>query len=138
MSECILHTKSTDRDGYGQLVVNGKRYLAHRLSYCNHNGLEYSDIKGKLVRHKCDNPTCINPTHLELGTHADNMVDRNTRGRAAKGTTHGRVKLTEVDVQAIRSTYIKGSTTHGCPALAKTYGVTFQTIHKIVNNHRWL
>ncbi len=134
---CIMWSKSKDRNGYGQLNIGGRRYLAHRLAYAESNSLAYDDLKGRLVRHKCDNPSCINPEHLELGTHADNMKDRQDRNRQAKGSRHGRAKLSEQDVAAIRKEYVKGSSTHGCPALAQKYKVTFQTIHKIVNKLRW-
>ncbi|ALJ97665.1 HNH homing endonuclease [Acinetobacter phage IME-200] len=137
MSDCILWNKSTDKDGYGQIVLKGKRYLAHRLAYVRANNLEYSDISGKLVRHKCDNPTCINPEHLELGTHQDNMDDRNKRNRTAKGEDHGNAKLTPQQVKEIRASYIKGSKEYGSPALARKYNVSFQQIHKIVTNQRY-
>ena len=137
MSDCKFWHKSTDRDGYGQVVVDGKRLLAHRLAYCEFNNLNYSDIKGKIVRHKCDNPTCVNPLHLELGSHADNMADRAVRNRAAKGEAHGRAKLSEVDIKTIRDRYIRGSKVHGSTAIAKDFGVAFQTVSKIVNRHKW-
>ena len=137
MSDCKFWHKSTDRDGYGQVVVDGKRLLAHRLAYCEFNNLNYSDIKGKIVRHKCDNPTCVNPLHLELGSHADNMADRAVRNRAAKGEAHGRAKLSEVDIKTIRDRYIRGSKVHGLSAIAKDFGVAFQTVSKIVNRHKW-
>ena len=137
MSDCKFWHKSTDRDGYGQVVVDGKRLLAHRLAYCEFNNLNYSDIKGKIVRHKCDNPTCVNPLHLELGSHADNMADRAVRNRAAKGEAHGRAKLSEVDIKTIRDRYIRGSKVHGLSAIAKDFGVAFQTVSKIVNHHKW-
>lgn len=136
-NDCKLWGKSTDRSGYGQLVTNGKRYLAHRLAYCKAHNLEYSDIKGNLVRHKCDNPSCVNPEHLELGTHQDNMDDRNTRGRTASGEDHGRAKLSTTDIENIRLQYVKGSRTYGLSSLAKKYGVAFQTISKIVNHKLW-
>ncbi len=137
MSDCKFWHKSTDRDGYGQVVVDGKRLLAHRLAYCEFNNLNYSDIKGKVVRHKCDNPTCVNPLHLELGSHADNMADRAVRNRTAKGEVHGRAKLSEVDIKTIRDRYIRGSKVHGLSAIAKDFGVAFQTVSKIVNHHKW-
>ena len=137
MSDCKLWHKSTNRYGYGQVAVGGKCLLAHRLAYCEFNNLNYSDIKGKVVRHKCDNPTCVNPLHLELGSHADNMADRAVRNRTAKGEAHGRAKLSEVDIKTIRDRYIRGSKVHGLSAIAKDFGVAFQTVSKIVNRHKW-
>lgn len=137
-SECILWGKSTDRDGYGQTVLEGKRYLAHRLAYCEANNLDYGDIKGSIVRHTCDVPSCTNPEHLVLGTHQDNMDDRSLRNRSASRSKHGRVKLSEEQVSGIRREYVKGSTTHGLSSLACKYGVAFQTISKIINNKLWI
>ena len=137
MIDCIIWHLSTDRDGYGQQVIGGRRYLAHRLAYCQAHQCSYDSIKGQLVRHTCDTPSCINPAHLVLGTHADNMQDRKQRGRTAKGSKHGNARLTPAQVERIRHVYIKGSKTYGCPALALQYNVTFQTIHKIVNNRLW-
>ena len=80
MDDCIEWTGSVDRDGYGKLEKwhNGKRVqFAHRWAYIQAHG----DIpEGMCVRHKCDNRPCINPDHLEVGTHADNMQDRLARG----------------------------------------------------------
>lgn len=68
------------RHGYGSFYFKGRAHLAHRLAYILSNG----EIEGGLhVRHKCDNPNCCNPNHLELGTHADNMHDRVKRGRSS-------------------------------------------------------
>lgn len=137
MTECILWSKSKDRDGYGQIVSNGKHLKAHRLAYAQANNLSYDDLKGQIVRHKCDTPSCINPEHLELGSHQDNMDDRRKRGRTARGVKHGRAVLTDEDVANIRKEYVKRSSTHGCPALALKYNVHLSTIHKIVNHLRW-
>lgn len=57
---------------------------------------------GVCVLHKCDTPACVNPNHLRLGTHADNMADKVRRGRQARGERHTRAKLTRNDVDAIR------------------------------------
>lgn len=79
---CWLWTKSVDNGGYGGISINGKDFLAHRFSWFLHNGA----IPKKLwVLHTCDMPSCVNPDHLYLGTHQDNMDDMVKRGRSTKG-----------------------------------------------------
>ena len=137
MSDCINWSKSLGHNGYGITTRNNKTYRAHRLAYCDYHGIDHSDIKGMVVRHTCDNRKCINPEHLVIGTHQDNMDDMKKRNRTAKGEAHGRAKLSEVDIKTIRDRYIRGSKVHGLLAIAKDFGVAFQTVSKIVNRHRW-
>ena len=77
-----------NRNGYGHMRVgNNVRLYAHRVSW----ELHYGKIPdGMLVCHRCDNPPCVNPLHLFLGSHADNHADRNAKGRQARGERHGR------------------------------------------------
>jgi hypothetical protein len=101
MSDCIHTTYETSAGGYGRLKVAGKKVLHHRLVYCLSNKIELSAIEGLQVMHTCDTPSCINPAHLVLGTHADNMADKAAKGRV-KGELAGRAKLTEAQVLMIR------------------------------------
>ena len=137
MSDCINWSKSLGHNGYGITTRNNKTYRAHRLAYCDYHNIDHSDIKGQVVRHTCDNRKCVNPEHLVIGTHQDNMDDMKKRNRTAKGEAHGRAKLSEVDIKTIRDRYIRGSKVHGLLAIAKDFGVAFQTVSKIVNRHRW-
>jgi hypothetical protein len=123
--------------GYGRVNVGGVIRLAHRVAYCKHHGLHLEDIEGMVVRHKCDNPPCVNPEHLELGTQAQNLADMSERGRAPRGTRNGHAKLTEQDVLAIRRAYVPHSRTAGGQALADRYGVCNQTIHEILSRKIW-
>lgn len=75
--------------GYGILIVDGKQKRAHRVAYEEFVGPIPDDA---LVCHKCDNPPCINPAHLFIGTHIDNAKDRNAKGRQAAEDRHGRWK----------------------------------------------
>lgn len=75
---CWLWTKSKYRHGYGCFCAMGTRHKAHRVSY----EIAYGKIKdGLFVCHKCDNPSCVNPDHLFLGTHKDNALDMVNKGR---------------------------------------------------------
>lgn len=136
LSKCIDHGKSVSLrpEGYALVGIKGKRSRCtglHRLVYCEHNNLTLQDIEGKVVRHKCDNPRCINPKHLLLGTRADNNRDRAERGRSAK-TVPSRQSLTDEQVAEIRREYVKGSQVYGAPALGRKYGVHQSYINRIV------
>lgn len=75
---CVEHTGHRNEDGYGTVWYKGKHWKAHRLAWT----LEVGSIPdGLFVLHLCDNPACINVKHLVLGTHGDNMADRNAKGR---------------------------------------------------------
>jgi len=115
--------------GYGQIRVGEKQMAAHRISYEMHCGPIPLDI---FVLHRCDNPGCVNPDHLFLGTHEDNMADRRAKERQAHGTSHPNTKLTETDVRAIRSA-------SGVPQkqLAEQFGVQQAAISKIRLRKTW-
>ena len=97
---CWLWTGAKHPFGYGSFRFKGKHFLAHRLSFELTNGAVSKDL---LVCHKCDNPPCVRPTHLFLGTYADNSADM-----ARKGRHPGSPKLSERDVKEIRRLRKKG------------------------------
>jgi hypothetical protein len=86
---CHIWVQSVDGWGYGQVYWEGKPWRAHRLSWTAHNG---PIPAGMLVLHRCDNPACINPDHLWLGTNDDNMADMKAKGRARNGVLAGTYK----------------------------------------------
>lgn len=95
--------------------------------------------KGLLVLHQCDNPTCVNPKHLFLGTHQDNTNDMYSKERGpcnpAKGEKHWQAKLTNSQVLKIRRLYMQGGVSYS--QLASRYGVVKQTIHRVVKRKLW-
>lgn len=113
---------------YANFSFNGKMHKAHRFSYELHHGPFPSEL---YVLHKCDNPPCVNPNHLFLGTHADNMSDMARKGRARSGRT----KLTPEQVRQIRADYAakRGSTY----ALGRKYGMSSSAIFSIVSYEHW-
>jgi hypothetical protein len=125
------------RNGYGKLIVQHayvrKHISAHRLAW----ELFIGPIPtGFDVLHHCDNPACCNPAHLFVGTHADNMRDREAKGRhnAPRGSTHGRAKLTEEDVRLIRRLVANGAQQN---VLAAHYGVTPTSLSLLVRRKTW-
>lgn len=97
---CWIWTGSVVGGRYGQTTMgDGKPMKAHRVSYLTYVG-EIPD--GMMVCHKCDNPRCINPEHLFLGSALDNQRDSVVKGRNARGSRQGNSKLTESDVASIR------------------------------------
>jgi hypothetical protein len=119
------------RDRHREMMVDGKRMLAHRAVF-----LQTYGYLPKVVRHSCDNPPCINPAHLLGGTQADNVHDMHERGRArkARGEQSGRAKLTWEQVRAIRAALAAGAT----PASqARAYGVDHKVIRNIRDGKTW-
>lgn len=94
--ECCSHAKNSD--GYPCAIINGVRDRIYRHYYRKYIG---EIPHGMVVRHTCDNRLCINPSHLLLGTHADNVRDRVKRNRSACGVNNGRAKLCNNDVLEI-------------------------------------
>lgn len=83
---CLDHGKKGNKFGYHLQYSHmekgkQKRVLLHRKVYCETNGIALSGIDGKVVMHLCDNPRCIEPTHLALGTNSENMLDAKKKGR---------------------------------------------------------
>jgi hypothetical protein len=120
-------------NGYGVAMRRGGRKTtgAHRISYVLFNG-EFD--KRLSVLHKCDNPPCINPAHLFLGTHSENMRDMAEKGRRIIGSDHSNAKLTEAIVIEARERRRNGETVR---ALSKSYGVSNSIMCRALLGQRW-
>jgi len=126
-------TRSEGR--YGIFYFNGKIEAAHRVAWILTNGDIPDDMD---VLHKCDIGLCVNPECLFLGTHMQNMQDRNIKGRACGGVLNGmhnpNRKLTEYDVKAIRRLYDKNIPVAHIALLHQTCETN---VHKIVKRETW-
>lgn len=135
--DCIVYAGTADwtAAGYARIWFAGRRVMAHRLSWELANGVPAP--KGLVVCHSCDNPPCVRPGHLWLGTVGDNNRDRDRKGRqvAPPGTRNGNHKLSEDDVRAIRS-----ARDGGVPiaVLMDRFGVSKATIQRISLRQGWL
>lgn len=137
MNKCIVFLGGKRKSGYGYAQFMGRQYLAHRLAYAL-NELTHPDaFKGVVIRHKCDNPSCINVEHLEPGTTKDNMDDMSIRGRRAIGSMVGNSKLTEDQVSKLRGEYVPRSKHANQYALSKKYGVSQSEVSQILSGNRW-
>lgn len=133
---CWLWTAYRNPQGYGMVNTRTRiPVLAHRASFFIATGIDPGD---QCVCHKCDNPPCVNPDHLFLGSLADNNADMLAKGRASGGSFPGEMapwsKLTEDDVRIIRSEYAFHG---GGRKAAKRFGVTTSTISCIQRGKTW-
>ncbi len=137
VSRCWIWNGSLDKDGYGTLFQylrdsrKHKKYLAHRLSY----KFNFNEIPpGMMVCHKCDNPACVNPYHLFLGTAQDNANDMIQKRRSMFGSANNKAKLTESQVIEIRARLKSGERNVD---LACEYNLDRTSIERIKNNKSW-
>lgn len=124
---CWLWLGLPTKDGYGQIGVRGVNYRAHRLSYTIHKD-EIPD--GLFVCHQCDNPLCVNPNHLFLGTQQDNVNDEVAKKRHVHGFNHYRSKLNNVDIDIMVHLLSKGFTHQ---YIGKKLGISTSNVHGIAN-----
>lgn len=138
VSECWNWTGTFAKGGYGQwqyskTPLGGGKYQRHRV-YAHRLSWELNEgaiPEGMVVCHRCDNPGCVNPAHLFLGTMADNQRDMARKGRSPRGERQGKSKLTEADVRAI----LASSEPHAI--VGRRYGVTVGTVSDIRRKITW-
>lgn len=134
---CIEHTLARDRQGYARTSLNGQLTGLHRKVYCQTRSVTLADIADLVVRHTCDNPSCIEPTHLLLGTRGDNNRDRAERGRSAdrNGEAHPLSVLKGMQVREIRRLFAAGGITQ--KRLAVQFHCDPSNISRIIKRDTW-
>jgi hypothetical protein len=128
---CWVWMGSSQVRGYGEIISNKRKHLAHRASYEAFVG---PIPKGMYVCHACDNVACVNPNHLFLGTQKQNLQDMASKGRSTWGEKNPMAKLTEGKVKEIKQGLAAGKTD---TELAKQFNISRSTIHGIRNSRLW-
>lgn len=136
--DCWLWQGPLDQKGYGNISFAGKTWRTHRLFYTRYKGLIPLGLE---ICHSCDHPACVNPSHLWLGTHEDNMTDMANKGRAKAPDHHGEnnnlSKLTEIQVADIRERYKGRGIGPSQQKLADEFGLHQSTISYIISHRNW-
>lgn len=132
--ECWQWQGSTNRGGYGVMSLKGIASLAHRVAWMIYKGELVQE--GKYVCHHCDNPSCVNPRHLYLGDHEQNMKDAAVRGRLPNkaGEANGNSRLTGdqvLDIRRMRAAGVKRR------IVAEKFGVSTVTVDRIALGEGW-
>lgn len=130
MTPCQEYDGLRSREGYGRVQLGGAQVWAHRLAYAMGHGI---DPAGKVVRHICNNPPCVNPDHLVLGTNAENMADKILSG-VVRGENNPAAKLGEQDARGARCLLALGVRKS---TIAAILGVTKQMVRRIERRLAW-
>ncbi len=132
--DCWLWIGRLGVGGYGRVDWRGSRIVAHRVAW----ELRFGPIPaGMKVLHVCDHPACVNPSHLFLGTQADNVADMKAKGRGnpRHGELNSRPKLTWKAVEEIRSRYVPRRVP--ISLLAREYGVSTSAVFDVLSGRTW-
>lgn len=123
---CLLWPFYRGSGGYGYICHKGTNVTAHRRVLELH-----TKQQGAVARHKCDNPPCVNPHHLEWGSYSQNSMDRLRSNTHDRGERNSQAKLTKTQVLEIRKSKLSQS------ALAAKYGVSRSCIRLVLNRTTW-
>ena len=123
---------AVDACSYGRFSYYGINTCAHRVAWELTNGMI---ANGKHIRHSCDNPSCVNPHHLQIGTHQDNMDDKVQRNRQARGRKSNQSHLAEEDIKSMRKEWESQQLNH--QELKQKYNVSSCTVSNVVNYKTW-
>ena len=127
---CWYWTGAKTGKGYGLIHAGGKVHYAHRVA-AYLSGMKF-DARLEIC-HRCDRPSCVNPKHLFVGTHADNMRDAKEKGLMHLGEAHGMAKLNRRDVKAIRLLYPRFTELQ----IAKFFNITRGCVSDIRRGRNW-
>lgn len=136
-SGCWVWQKGKTSRGYGEIWIDGKVKLTHRVAW----ELCVAPLsEGQKVLHDCDNPPCINPAHLQAGTQADNMADMVAKGRQGKGPVflgenNPSAKLTKFQVERIRLLFSTGEVSK--TDIGRVFGISDTQVGNIVKRKHW-
>lgn len=138
---CWTWVGSSYRGGYGHFrrKIGGKWIMgkAHRYSYEYYNKITQESMKGFFVCHKCDNPKCVNPDHLFLGSCLDNTQDKINKGRHAFGCKEGHRKLSFLLAEEMRACKQKNPNLL-YSQIAKLFNTSVQQVHRVLTNKIWI
>lgn len=131
-ADCWPWPWTHNKRGYGVISVGKRQYIAVRVILGLHNATDWLE---RQACHRCDNPTCVNPSHLFIGSIADNQHDKGAKGRAAKGEANGGGgKLTADDVARIRELVAAGLTDR---EVAEQFPVSPAMVYRIKTGRVW-